>query len=204
MANHKPPPTLEQRIVAALADNTPQARTLANLIQETELAIVEAEAQATTQQQRALDPILSPDPIKAREAAEFAAVRRQAVCAMCCPVSSQHTNKSQPKTAPSAGTPQPTPSKLAAISVSPSLPNNTPPSSPSLSIYSAQIQHLNREIAQHQQLSPQFRITSHRRHRRHPHPRQHQAARPRQQTNLATSPPPINIEHYRAPSRRWV
>ena len=66
-------PTLEARIAVALSDNTPQARTLANLIAETETAIVEAEAQSATQQQRALDPILSPDPIKARELLEFAA-----------------------------------------------------------------------------------------------------------------------------------
>jgi hypothetical protein len=71
--NSKPPPTLEQRIVAALANNTPEARTIAALIAETEQAIVEADAQANTAQTKALDPILSPDPIKAREAAEFAA-----------------------------------------------------------------------------------------------------------------------------------
>jgi len=65
-------PTLEQRIAIALADNTIVARTLAALIQETEQAIVEAEQTATTTQQQALDPILSPDPIKAREAAQFA------------------------------------------------------------------------------------------------------------------------------------
>ena len=64
--------TLEQRCVAALSDNTLEARAIADLITETEKATSDAEVIATRMQEIALDPDASPDAAKAKEAAEFA------------------------------------------------------------------------------------------------------------------------------------
>ena len=63
---------LERRIVAALRGGLSAAR-LAALTEETEAAIVQAEASANAERQRALDPLRSPDPQQARVAMESAA-----------------------------------------------------------------------------------------------------------------------------------
>jgi hypothetical protein len=66
--------TLERQIAVALADDVNSAD-VAALIEETEAAIAQADATAEAERVRALDPALSPDPVKAREAmqaAEFA------------------------------------------------------------------------------------------------------------------------------------
>lgn len=69
--------TLEQRVVAVLEGDA-QSPDIAALIEETEAAIIEAEGAAESERTRALDPALSPDPVRARDAmqaAEFALER---------------------------------------------------------------------------------------------------------------------------------
>jgi hypothetical protein len=71
-------PTLEQRIVKALTDETIAANDLAVLVEETTAAIAIAENDATVAEATALDPLQSPDPVKARavmEDAKFRATR---------------------------------------------------------------------------------------------------------------------------------
>jgi hypothetical protein len=68
--------TLEQRIAAALADNKIDSSALATLIAETEAAVTDADQEAITAREQALDPIASPDPTKARAAMESAAFTR--------------------------------------------------------------------------------------------------------------------------------
>ncbi len=68
--------TLEQRIAAALADNDIASSDLAALIMETEAAVTDADQEAITAREQALDPIASPDPTKARAAMESAAFTR--------------------------------------------------------------------------------------------------------------------------------
>ena len=70
--NTTPSPTLEERIVAALADYTVEARTLAELITETEQPISDADTIADRMRRCALNPVLPPDAVEAHEAAEFA------------------------------------------------------------------------------------------------------------------------------------
>jgi hypothetical protein len=74
--------TLEQRIAAALSDKAITSAKLADLVRETETAIKSAEQGAAEAKRRALDPITSPDAVKARamsEAAEFARDRLKTV-----------------------------------------------------------------------------------------------------------------------------
>jgi hypothetical protein len=66
---------LEKRITAALVSAITSAD-LAALIEETETAIVAADAAATAERKRALDPLVSPDPVAARAAMEDAAFTR--------------------------------------------------------------------------------------------------------------------------------
>ena len=66
------PITLEQEIVAALADADIKSSDLAALIERTEAAIPEADQAAKTARSEALDPALSPDPKTARAAMEDA------------------------------------------------------------------------------------------------------------------------------------
>jgi hypothetical protein len=71
-------PTLEQKIVMALTDETIASNDLANLLTETETAIAVGDNEATVAEATALDPLLSPDPVKARavmEDAKFRATR---------------------------------------------------------------------------------------------------------------------------------
>jgi hypothetical protein len=68
--------TLEQRIAAALADNDIDSSALATLIAETEAASVDADTAAITARELSLDPVVSPDPTKARAAMESAAFTR--------------------------------------------------------------------------------------------------------------------------------
>jgi hypothetical protein len=66
--------TIEQKITAALVDATLASTAIAALIEETQTALTEAEANIETERKKALDPLQSPDPVKAREAigtAEF-------------------------------------------------------------------------------------------------------------------------------------
>jgi hypothetical protein len=70
--NPNPTPTLERRVVAALADDTIEARTLAELITETDQAISDADTIADRLWRCALNPVLSHDAVKAHKAAEFA------------------------------------------------------------------------------------------------------------------------------------
>ena len=68
----------EKRIVAALKDNNLSAADWAELVTATEIAIVEADAEAEIAREALLDPARSPDANKARakvEATEFAADR---------------------------------------------------------------------------------------------------------------------------------
>jgi len=68
---------LEQKIIAALGTDTTSAA-LETLLNEAEDAIVAADESAKLEAERALDPVLSPDPVEARtamEAAGFAADR---------------------------------------------------------------------------------------------------------------------------------
>jgi hypothetical protein len=67
--------TLEERIAAALSANIASSD-LAALIAETEEAIALADSTAESERAKALDPIASPDPIKARAAMENAAFTR--------------------------------------------------------------------------------------------------------------------------------
>jgi hypothetical protein len=70
--NNNPNPNLEQRVVAALADDTVEPRTLAELITETDQAICDADTIADRLWRCALNPVLSRDAVKAHKAAEFA------------------------------------------------------------------------------------------------------------------------------------
>jgi hypothetical protein len=70
------PITLEQEIVAALADADINSSDLSALIERTEAAISEADQTAETARSKALDPALSPDPKTARAAMEDAAFTR--------------------------------------------------------------------------------------------------------------------------------
>ena len=73
---------LEHRISAALGDEAVTSDTLSDLIQETDAAIIAADATAESERAKALDPTLSPDPKAAREAmqaAEFARDRLRTV-----------------------------------------------------------------------------------------------------------------------------
>jgi predicted transcriptional regulator len=70
------PITLEQEIVAALADADVKSSDLSALIERTEAAIYEADQTAETARSNALDPALSPDPKTARAAIEDAAFTR--------------------------------------------------------------------------------------------------------------------------------
>ena len=67
---------LEARITAALSDDIASAD-VAALITETEAAIAAADAAAEAERVKALDPIASPDPAKARTAMEDAAFTRE-------------------------------------------------------------------------------------------------------------------------------
>jgi hypothetical protein len=67
-----PTPTLEQKIVKAFTDETIASNDLANLLAETETAIAIAENDATAAEATALDPLQSPDPVKARAVMEDA------------------------------------------------------------------------------------------------------------------------------------
>ena len=90
--------TLEQRIASVLGSNSPEPRTISNLIVEVEAGIADVDVIAARLQEVALDPIKSPDAAKAREAAEFArfvAKRLRNVL----PGSSSVINKSLPKNA---------------------------------------------------------------------------------------------------------
>jgi hypothetical protein len=68
--------SLEQRIAAALADSDIHSSALATLVAETEAAVTDADQEAITAREQALDPIASPDPTKARAAMEAAAFTR--------------------------------------------------------------------------------------------------------------------------------
>jgi hypothetical protein len=63
---------LENCISAALADDTVRAATLANLLQQTDWAVPEAEQYAAVERDKSLDPMQSPDPRAARAAMEDA------------------------------------------------------------------------------------------------------------------------------------
>jgi hypothetical protein len=65
--------TFEKRVIAALTNRDITSDTLAGLITETEAAITQAERAAEAERKRALDPTLSPDAAKARQAMENAA-----------------------------------------------------------------------------------------------------------------------------------
>jgi hypothetical protein len=67
--------TLEERIAAALSDSI-TSPDLAALIAETEESIAVADTTAESERVKALDPIASPDPVKARAAMEDAAFTR--------------------------------------------------------------------------------------------------------------------------------
>jgi hypothetical protein len=68
--------TLEERIAAALTNNITSSD-LASLIAETEESISLADTTAEAERVKALDPIASPDPVKARAAMENAAFTRE-------------------------------------------------------------------------------------------------------------------------------
>jgi hypothetical protein len=68
MISNKPPPTLEQHIVAALDNPNAGSAELNELISETELAIVSAEADITDARAKAADVIAAPTPRDARDA----------------------------------------------------------------------------------------------------------------------------------------
>ena len=67
--------TLEQRIASALSEEI-ASTDVATLISETEAAIVAADTAAEAERQKALDPVLSPDPAAARAAMEQASFAR--------------------------------------------------------------------------------------------------------------------------------
>jgi hypothetical protein len=69
-------PTLEQRIAAALSASDIKSAKLDALVQETEVAIIAADATAEAERAKALDPIASPDAAMARQAMEAAAFAR--------------------------------------------------------------------------------------------------------------------------------
>ena len=74
--------TLEQRITAALLDATIASTAIAALLEETQTALTEADANIEAERKKALDPLQSPDPVKAREAigaAEFSRDRLRAL-----------------------------------------------------------------------------------------------------------------------------
>jgi hypothetical protein len=64
---------LERRIAAALADDAITSTALSELLQETDAAIIAADATAEKERAKALDPALSPDLKGARQAMEDAA-----------------------------------------------------------------------------------------------------------------------------------
>jgi hypothetical protein len=68
-------PTLEPKIVKALTDEAIASNDLANLLTETETAIAVADNDATVAEATALDPLQSPDPVKARAVMEDAGFR---------------------------------------------------------------------------------------------------------------------------------
>jgi hypothetical protein len=71
-------PTPEQKIVKAFTDEAIASNDLAVLVEETTAAIANAENDAEITKATALDPLQSPDPVKARatmEDAEFKATR---------------------------------------------------------------------------------------------------------------------------------
>jgi hypothetical protein len=70
-----PTPTLEPKIVKALTDETVASNDLANLLTETETAIAIATNDATVAEVTALDPLQSPDPVRARATMEDAKFR---------------------------------------------------------------------------------------------------------------------------------
>ena len=77
-------PSLEKRIAAALMGNDATSADLATLSADTEAAIIQAEATAEAERAKALDPVVSPDASKAREAmqaAEFSRDRLRTVLA---------------------------------------------------------------------------------------------------------------------------
>lgn len=65
--------TLEQRIASALTA-IQSSNDLAALIAEVEAAVVAADEEAAKTREEALDPVISPDAIKAHAAMEFAAL----------------------------------------------------------------------------------------------------------------------------------
>jgi hypothetical protein len=68
--------TLEQKIASALADDSITSTVLAELITEVEIGIVAADKAAEEEREKALDPIASPDAVKARTALADAEFRR--------------------------------------------------------------------------------------------------------------------------------
>jgi hypothetical protein len=66
------PHTLEDRIVVALQDPGIAATEIAELIKDCDQGLIDAAKIAERMQEIALDPLQSPDPAKAKEAAEFA------------------------------------------------------------------------------------------------------------------------------------
>jgi hypothetical protein len=66
---------LEQRIASALSEEI-ASTDVATLITETEAAIVAADTTAKVEREKALDPVLSPDPAMARVAMEDASFTR--------------------------------------------------------------------------------------------------------------------------------
>jgi hypothetical protein len=67
--------SFEERIVAALTDHTISSNDLYELVEETQLAIVTAQNDATVAEKTALDPLLSPNASEARQAMEDAVFR---------------------------------------------------------------------------------------------------------------------------------
>ena len=69
---------LERRLASALSEESITSSMLTSLINEADIAIADADATADKERARAMDPVLSPDPRKARAAledAQFAANR---------------------------------------------------------------------------------------------------------------------------------
>ena len=64
--------TLEQRISTVLTDDNSESSVIAALIAETETAIVAADEDAKLEQEKAFDPLASPDPKAAQEAVQAA------------------------------------------------------------------------------------------------------------------------------------
>ena len=64
--------TLERRIGTALTDGDSKSSVIAALIDETEAAIIDAEEDVKQEQERAFDPLASPNPKAARESMEAA------------------------------------------------------------------------------------------------------------------------------------